>query len=348
MEGIDFTKTSRSYGVLTIRHFADQEKADPAWLEERRTRAADIASFKREFLVDWTASSGSAFYPAFAEKYIENPEYYVKPLTVIPTLPIVRGWDFGRRLPAVVWMQVAGDYRVRILREIMPENIDIHSFRDLIMFLSGQISGSDSSLLLRSRALSYISKLSALGPVPWFKKNSAFLDYAGQEATRVTSMTGEHGESNDREVLQDRGIALLALPQRVSAGEHILRRLMLPMPDGRGPGLTIDPLCPIIIKGFAGGVTFAKATKKNPTEDRPAKDGWFEHLHDAARYGVTGVVPITEGWAEQEEARAADKKKLEQSGRDRPGVYRRQYEYAGDDRGEWGYRYAGVEYSPRG
>jgi hypothetical protein len=49
------------------------------------------------------------------------------------------------------------------------------------------------------------------------------------------------------------------------------------------PGLQVDPdHCPILIAGFVGGYA-------RDEEGQVIKDGYYEHLHDALRYGAVNV-----------------------------------------------------------
>jgi hypothetical protein len=43
-----------------------------------------------------------------------------------------------------------------------------------------------------------------------------------------------------------------------------------------------------------GGIAFGNATLAHPKAGQPAKDGHFEHLHDALGYGLVNVVPVAD------------------------------------------------------
>ena len=71
--------------------------------------------------------------------------------------------------------------------------------------------------------------------------------------------------------------------------DEIMRDLLQIRPDGH-PGILFDPYCPLLIDGFEGGIQFTKKTMNNNLPEIPAKDGWFEHTHEALNYIATGIV----------------------------------------------------------
>lgn len=213
--------------------------------------------------------------------------------------PIIRGWDFGYRRPACVWMQYSPKAgRVWLLRELLGQNIDTHSFRDLVLYLSGE--RPIEYLLRRPTAVAWVNALRAnpkLPPPPWFDTTGAalqFLDYGGPEALqRRAAVEGEDAARVDADILAEEGIRLGAYHTTVKAREKIIRRLLMARPDG-DRGLWIDPACRDLTLGLGGRITFKKASNADPLPDGPAADGYYEHLHDALGYALTNIVPATE------------------------------------------------------
>lgn len=52
-----------------------------------------------------------------------DPARHVASIPEDPSLPILRGWDFGYRAPAVVWAQYTRSGRLLVLRELCPRNL---------------------------------------------------------------------------------------------------------------------------------------------------------------------------------------------------------------------------------
>jgi hypothetical protein len=277
----------------------------------------DPQGFEREYLLNWTSSDGDWFYTVFARE----PRKFVKPeIPLLRKSPILRGWDFGQRHPAVTWSQIGPDGRFRVLRNLLVPDIDIHSFRDLVLYLSGQdlVPGAPKEVQLmqlerRERAIEALELLKSDPPlweglddkdkelvpelrIPFFPPGCRFMDYAGQEATQHRSYYSSDGERCDAEVLGTAGINLNMLWQPVSYGVRIIRRMLLEHIDGKGPGMLVDARCEDFIDGMAGGLVWPKGTTANPEpdDDAPWKDGYYEHLHDCVRYTVVNVLGSAE------------------------------------------------------
>ena len=308
MKGFDVRKTQDGKVVVTLLYNADPDKDSKEWLDAQRKHMPDERAFRREFLLDWTSAEGAAYYPEFAE----NPERYIRGIRVVPNLPIYRGWDFGFRYPACVFFQCLPEGRVHVLRELLPSDIDTHSFRDLVLKLSGQKilperdeEANEDAFRRRPSGVYHYNRIKQdppwhhLGgerkkyPIPFFK-DARFLDFSGPEATKIKSFETAKKERSDADVLAAGGIHLTWQWQPVSYGETIIRRLLLDHQDGKGPGILFHPSCENLINGFAGGLVFAPDTQSNVNQDTCKKDGYHEHLHDALRYAIVNAVPSAE------------------------------------------------------
>ena len=65
---------------------------------------------------------------------------------------------------------------------------------------------------------------------------------------------------------------------------------------GEGPGLLIDPECPILIEGFNGGYMYPeKALEIEPTQIRPLKNK-YSHPHDALQYVAAGALQLRKSY----------------------------------------------------
>ena len=311
MEGIQTWRTKKGWKVLRLHYTADPDKRSPEWKQAAMDSMPDQMSFNREFEIDFTSSSGLPFYPLFYEKYAEDKGYFCAPQPYPKRGLIYRGFDFGFRKPACIWLREGIDGVVRVLREFTPENIDVYQFRDAVKVLSGEMDISELDPERHERALTWLDRCHP--EIPWFSRDNVFINFAGPEATYVQSIQGEKGELNDAEVFQGGGIQLSIVNQRVSAGTYIIRNIMRPKRDGN-PGLQVDPSCITLIKGLAGGLTFGVGTKATPLDDEVAVHPEFSHIHDAFRYAICGFLNV------------ADVSKEVNRGLDRPSM-----DYGDDD-----------------
>lgn len=296
LEGFKTRRTPRGAIVVELDLEADPAKRDPAWQAQMRAVFPSENDWRREFKRDWTSASGAAYYPEFAAQ----PHRYIRACTSLLAGPVYRGWDFGFWRPACVWFQFSrATNRAWVLREVMPDmsstrGIDTHSFRDLVLYLSGQITLD--SLAARPLAMAWVKKIQddpKLPNPPWFTADPSspiqWEDYAGPEALRPSaSVEGEASARTDKAILEAAGIRLNVFASAPSARGAVMRRLLHFYSDG-WPGILFDPACPIMIETMNGGLAFAKPKPGELTSDDPAKNGYHDNIHDALGYGIVNV-----------------------------------------------------------
>lgn len=301
--GFRVRRTSKGAFIVELDYWADPRK-DEVWAEKMRRGMPSEVQWRREFMRDWTSAAGESYYPEF----VARPEFYIRACMKLINAPIIRGWDFGFRHPACVWLQyspISG--RAWVLREIMPGGftnesgrIDTGSFADLVLYLSGQvpleaIQGSPRAL----QVVNDINATEGMPKTPWFGGEGMaiplrFLDWAGHEALqRGRHPEHDSKERTDADILASKGITLGAYYTTPKARENVIRKLLLSKSDGL-PGIFFDPACRLLCEGFGGGIAYPKPTRENPDPGEPAKDGWYEHVHDALGYPLVQIVPVAD------------------------------------------------------
>jgi hypothetical protein len=167
-----------------------------------------------------------------------------------PHLPIHRYWDFGWHRPAVIWAQVSSDGHWRLIRESMGYNQHIQSFAPKVLELSNTHFGGYS-----------------------------FVDYGDPAGRQVNDKSSR---STIKILDEDFGIKIQSRNSAVKEGVDIVQKKLITAINGE-PGLQVDPEhCPILIAGFVGGYA-------RDEQGDVIKDGYYEHLHDALRYGAVNV-----------------------------------------------------------
>lgn len=272
---------------------------DVAWATKMK-RTMGERKFNREFRRDWESSAGDPYYPEW--NAVEKPYRIVPAPGILKTQPMLRFFDFGFRYPGCLWAQYDPRMnRLWVMREWMPQNIDAHSFADVVAYLSGEIDKDQFNLEAPPLARRWLARLeeedSKYPPVPWFKQSAIPLrweNYAGPEATQVkNSVQSEAAERTWSEVFQSKGMPLSIRYTRHKARSVVLRSLMRPRSDNYY-GLIVDPACSILLAGLNGGIAYDEPSKDNPNPDDCVKDGYYEHLHDALGYGATQVVMVVD------------------------------------------------------
>lgn len=103
LPGIRGWRTSEGWLVLRLHYTADPERATPEWIAEQLQGyrgGIEGRDWRREMEIDFSAYKGEPVYSAFpADVAVRETRYR-------PDLPLWRGWDFGYRHPAVVFVQL--------------------------------------------------------------------------------------------------------------------------------------------------------------------------------------------------------------------------------------------------
>lgn len=303
LPGMSVKKTRANVTVVHLDYWADPSKT-PDWASKIRVKMPTESAWRREYCRDWETADGAAFY----KDYQDRPKRYARRLpALISASPIYCGWDFGSRNPALVMLQIDPiNYRSWVFRDLMIPGMDIFSFRDLVLYLRGQ---RDRDWLLtkpsREKTMGWLERYEQDPAVPARVRHTPFIqspahdpfqyvDFAGHEANQreVTVVGSKTLIMTRAEILQQEGIFLDVHYTTTKAKVDIIRRLLMPMADTY-PGLFIDPDgCPMLHKGFAGAITFAKPTIARPDPDEPAKDQKYSHTHEALGYVLANVVPL--------------------------------------------------------
>jgi len=281
------TDAVSKWTVVEIEAEADPCKRTIAWHEDME-RKLKARKYRQEIRRDWTISSNDPFYPEFAG----NPLLYsIGDVDGLLDGPIIRGWDFGYRFPACVWLQVnERRNRAVVLREFMPQDIDAESFAEVVLWLSGQVEET----ALGREAFMWSQRIRAdadFPPVPFFDSRPSrplqFVDYSGPEALVMRSeVTQESQARSVAQILAKKGIQLSWWGVSLESREIIVRKLLRVQKDGL-PGLLFTDWCKILKQGFAGGLTFRKGDTS-----RRSKDGYFEHLDDALEYALANLFSV--------------------------------------------------------
>ena len=257
-EGMWCWTNGKGWRVVAIHYRADPDKRPETpkgavWYEEAQKAIRTTRDWKREMDIDFTVSSGEPFYADF------NRRTHVKPCKFDPTLPLIRGWDFGRSRPACVWGQLQSNLKFHVLYSVMAKNRSIFQFAPYVI--------TQTNIMF-----------------PGAKVITDYGDPAGAQETDKGATTI---------ILTTQfGIDVVSRFSFVEEGTKILEQKLMIQADG-GPGIIIDPCNKVLIDGFAGGYKL-DTTKTGKNDDgvlknRAKKDGFYDHLQDALRYIIVNI-----------------------------------------------------------
>lgn len=159
--------------------------------------------------------------------------------------------DFGFRHPAAIWTQLDDKFRLRILADYLGENEEAKQF------------------ITQVKAQTKI-KFPSLRQTPY---------YIGDPAAKQKKDTG-----STLQVLEAEGVNLMYMEgMTIEEGIRRIRYLLQQAPSGIPQILVSREGAPRTVRMFQGGYY------KHPTTAKPVKDGTYDHIADALRYGVTNL-----------------------------------------------------------
>lgn len=276
MPGIRGWRTRDGYLILRLHYRCDPERATDEWIQETSTGyrgGVEGSDWQREMEIDFGSYSGSPVYPQF------DKTHSIGVLRYNPNLPLWRGWDFGYRHPAVVFLQLWPDDTLAFLHEIYPT-------RDQEK-LPG-ISTSDLTKLVQHET-------DRLFPGSGDPELTAgvydFCDPAGNQKK-------ETSDFSSIELLQQHGIYpewnVVGRKNRIDyarvyvEGKH---------EDGT-PKFKINPHCTIAHEAFSAAYRYpdedkGTADREMPDVSRQIQEEPFVHIMDAFEYVVACNLEVT-------------------------------------------------------
>lgn len=167
-----------------------------------------------------------------------------------PFMPIIHMLDFGFRHPCCIWAQLDEEMRLRILRSHLGENEEAKDF------------------ILKVKGMTNLHYPNARGKL-----------YIGDPAAKQKKDTG-----STLQVLNEQGVDLMYLEgMSIEEGLRRIRYILQMAPKGIPQLLVSKKHAAQVVRMFQGGY------HKHPTTHKPVKDGTYDHIADALRYGVTNL-----------------------------------------------------------
>lgn len=213
---------------------------------------------------------GSVFEGTPVFKQFRYDRHTTDTLEYEPEWQLQRWWDFGYRRPACLWVQPtpAGGYRI----------------------LMEELGNGEAASAFGRRVIKLTNK-------HFYSHTQAVRDYELGETIPDYNIT-DYGDPAVRQK-KDTGSTLGALltvgiqmrfktGQKVRDGLDAVRAQLKLLADDGDPAILIDrKRCPILVNALKGGYRLAE------DGETPFKDGFYEHIADALRYGI--VMNTTHG-----------------------------------------------------
>lgn len=244
---------TEGYEIFRSKTSDNAENLPDGYLEElRKTYPED---WQKRFLDGHfgVLQAGDPAFPDFTEAE------HVRKIEPIKGLPMIRGWDFGKKHPCCVFAQIDELGRFRIYRALLGENKDIYEFSDMVLAMSRQFYNH------------------------WFLRNEFedYCDIAGKQEhdSGITSV----------QVLQQKRVFPTYRYSRVEKRVREMRRMMRERIQ-KFPKFSIDPCNQYGIEALMSACIDEKAELK--------KDGYFDHFLDAVGYIIHNACMVDQPMAE--------------------------------------------------
>lgn len=187
-----------------------------------------------------------------------SQDLHVANLKYTPKLPMIRGWDFGRRRPACVFAQRQPNGAVWRLAAMLGNNESLDRFSERVLNRSGE-------------------QFAGVGQ--W----TDFCDPHGAAKRDVS-------EETSFSILQKKGIQPRSRDVSIATRLELMSK-GLRMLIGKRPRSQYDRAnCGLLIEGYGGGYCWPPASPlTGVTKEKPLADGWYEHPMDADGYIEVGL-----------------------------------------------------------
>lgn len=219
------------------------------------TVAQGMTPQQKTRLIDGECGPDMQGKPVFPEF---NPTFHVGQIAVIKNLPIIRGWDFGRRRPACVWAQLTPEGWLNRLACVLGDNISLQAF------------------IVRVKNRSAMQ-------FPTHTPES-YVDFVDPHGTQKRDVTEETSIS----VMQKAGLKPRWKDTEISTGLELMGNGLNTLIKGRPRSMFDRVNCNLLIEGYSGGYVYPERSNA-ANANKPKADGIYEHVMDADRYIEIGV-----------------------------------------------------------
>jgi len=256
-KGLEFWRNPlNGFAVLKVHYSADPEKDTFEW-QERTKKKIGTQGWLREYEINWDTVAGQPVYADF------RSDVHIANVGPVPGKPIIRAWDFGQEHPACVWFQVLDEDRIIVFDELMGTNILSVPFADQVLKRYPQWKNTWANTMVYD-----------------------FCDPAGNQRKDNSQYT------TIQLLKKEKGILFRSKASGIINGVNFIRFMFYRRHINKHTGveepvIRIHPRCSILIAGFKGKYAMGLEEKVlGVKREMPVKDGYYDHLQDAFRYGI--------------------------------------------------------------
>lgn len=243
MKGIETHKNKNGFIVINTHYTANPDKT-PEMIEESK-KGYPLNKWKREMELDWSSGEGDPVHPNF------NKDIHTAWTEISRKYEVVRGWDFGRKRPACVWIQDNRETKqIIVKREFKGTDLHFSQFVKEVLDISAKEF-----------------------------KGCLFVDccdpYGGVQK-------GDKSQFSNIEMMSAYGIHPIYQRTNIEKRVQKIEKLLDPKFNGNKPGIVFDKSCVLLIAAMNGGLVLDK-------KEKPKKDKKYEDVYEAMCYAVDNI-----------------------------------------------------------
>lgn len=268
LPGVKMWETSDGWTVARVHYTADPA-VDDEWVADRvigYRGGLQGRDWQRELEIDFSSWAGDPVYPLFSSECVQATQYD-------PELELWRGWDFGFRHPAVVFVQYDPKQdQLRWLHELYP-TLDSESVPGInTQSLIGLVKNETSRL--------FHEVTNGDAPV------RDFVDPAGMQHKETSDFSSiEH--------MQQHGL----MPEWVSLGRKNRINYARHWVEGGPDRFRVNPHCTLSVTALGKAYRYPESNKGGMDRDMPdlskkVQSEPYVHLMDAFEYVVANVLQL--------------------------------------------------------
>jgi len=242
-KGIETRKNKNGFVVVSVHYTANPDK-DEEFISNSR-KGYPVNKWNREMELDFSSGEGDPVYHTF------DVDIHTAWLKFNPKYEVIRGWDFGRKRPACIWIQDDKDAnQIYVLKEFLGSDMHFSEFINKVLLLSKEC----------------------------FTK-AKFIDccdpYGGVQR-------GDKSQFSNIEMMSAYNI--YPTYQRTSIEKRVqkVEKLLDPNYNHNKPGIVFDKSCILLIAGMRGGLVL-------DSKEKPKKDKKYEDVHEAMCYAIDNI-----------------------------------------------------------
>jgi len=256
---------------LRVHYSADPDRrpgtaVGDAWKAKERPKYSK-ANWDREQEIDHNTYEG--------RPVIDNWDdtVFMRPLRYDPKVELVIPVDFGSEVACAAFMQRRkldkfDFYQAHILREVVVRNGNTFVLADAI-----------------------VKAIRDHFPEIWRTQNFiCHPDPAGMQKTATTSSTSLN---TDIKILQSKGLRCRTRKFGVGESARFVETLFTQCSPAGDPRILVDPSCEYLASCYRGGWHYPEALP-GTSDNKPEKDGEFDHGGDITRHGLCNMFKIEE------------------------------------------------------